>query len=631
MPLQRFQRKPGINVELSPSLNSEGWSSGNLIRWRNGLPQALLGFIAYCSGIVNGVARALHYWSDLTANEWLAVGSNSKLYLVYSGALIDITPSSGFTPGSVSDGGTPFALLIWSLDNFGQDLIAVPSGQGVFTWTPPTPSPASLILSAGTLIGGAVAASLAPWNSISNGGFTITINGQQTVVQGLNFQAATSPTAIANTIQAALGAAATVSVVTEATGDWQFTIQSAFDSDGSLSYATPPPAGIQDISTLIGWTSATASSLTNGNGPPAQNNGALVLDQIQIILAWGCTPIGATSADPMLLRWCSASDYTDWIASVTNTAGSYRIPHGSRIIGGLQVPGMALIWTDIGLWVVTYIGFPLVFSINPIGANCGLIGQKAAEVLGQTVYWMSDHGFFNLTGSGPQQMPCPVWDIVFNNLDDPNQNKCACGTNYHYSEVWWFYPSKSGGSGEIDSYVKVNIQEGEWDYGAATLDSPNIYARTASTDQNAPGPPISVDLNGVLQQADQGYTQGANGPAMPATITSGYGAIAEGDQQMIVKKLLPDFLWEGDNPSLELTALFRAFPGDQPTSVGPFTVTPSTEYITLSSPQTVTIGGVEVTANVFPRGREMALQIANISGWWRLGNLRIDAAPAGKI
>ena len=416
-----------------------------------------------------------------------------------------------------------------------------------------------------------------------------------------------------------------------ADGNWQFTV-SLTGPTATLSYANPPTdLAVTDISTALAWTSTTAALLAPGGPPPAQNQGMLVLDQIQIILAYGCTPVGGGSHDAMLNRWCDQSDYQDWVASTTNQAGSYRIPHGSRIIGAIVVPGMALEWTDIGLWAIQYIGFPLVFSFQQIGQNCGLIAQKAAVVMGQLVYWMSDHGFFIFGGGGPQQVACPLWDIVYKNLDENNRDKIIAGTDYHYSEVWWFYPSLNGATEEIDSYIKLNTESNSWDYGPAATGVPNQFSRTAWTDQNQPGSPVSVDLAGLLQQMDQGFT--ANGqPIVGGFIQTGFTDIANGGGELSVDQFLPDFKWDGPNPEIELSLLFRSYPGDTPTVMGPFTITPTTEYITLRKPKVITMDdGTEFTAYPAVRGREVAVEIITVSGWWRWGNPRMRAAPAGRL
>jgi Protein of unknown function (DUF3383) len=631
-----------VDVEKTPSLNKQGLSASSLVRFRQSLVEALLGWKAICNQAVEGIARAIHFWTDLSSISRFAIGTNTNLYLFPQAStptdpLINITPVSGYTPGSASSGAMTYSLQIWSLDNFGEDLIAVPSGQGIFIWRPEQGNtPAALITTNAVLTGGEVSPNLTPWQAITDGGFSIAIGGTLENYSGLDFSAVAGINDIQSIIQAAVGSPATVGAQVLVDGNWQFTLTS---SNASLSYANAPSGGATDISALLGWTSSTAESLSPGGAPPAHNQGMLVLDQIQIILCYGCTPVGSTGdLDPMLTRWCDQSNYQDWTASTTNQAGSYRLPHGSRIVGGLQVPGMALLWTDVGLWAVQYIGFPLVFSDQSIGQNCGLIAQKAAVVLGQIVYWMSDHGFFVLSGGGPQQIPCSVWDIVYKNLDDANRDKCIAGTDYHYSEVWWFYPSANGNTGEIDSYVKVNIESNSWDYGPATPNTnpvlpgtPNQFSRTAWTDQNQPGTPVNIDLGGLLQQMDQGFT--ANGdPIIGGYVQSGYSTIAEGDQDMSVSQFIPDFMWGSPDSEIELSLLFRSFPSDEPTIIGPFTITSTTEYVSTRTARVITMpDGTEFTGYPNVRAREVAVEISTISGWYRWGNPRLRARPSGKM
>ncbi len=280
--------------------------------------------------------------------------------------------------------------------------------------------------------------------------------------------------------------------------------------------------------------------------------------------------------------------------------------------------------------MVSYIGFPLVFSFTQVGSNCGLIGQKAATVLGGVPFWMSDHGFFTLSGQGPTQLPCPVWDSVYKDLDTANQDKCFAAPNYHFSEAMFYFPSLSGGTGEIDSYVKVNLQEGEWDFGPnGGPGIPNPMSRTAWTDQNQPGDPVSVDLGGLLQQAESGFTMD-NAGIIPASFRTGFQDISDGGQLMCVDRFVPDFKWLGPNPSLSLTIFFREWPGDTPTTMGPFTIKPSTEKITLRLPKQLTTGTTNYTTWAAPRAREVALQLDNTgNGWWRMGACRAHIFPAG--
>src|ERR1700680_2494562 len=137
MPDKRLEWLPGVNVELTPTANNRGWSLSNLIRWRAGRPEKRGGWSRICNTALSGVCRALHWWTDLAQTAWLAAGTNSNLFVESAGILYDITPIAGYSPGAVSSGGVPFALQIWSADNFGQVLLACPSLQPIFSWNPP--------------------------------------------------------------------------------------------------------------------------------------------------------------------------------------------------------------------------------------------------------------------------------------------------------------------------------------------------------------------------------------------------------------------------------------------------------------------------------------------------------------
>ncbi len=492
--------KPGIDLELTGLTNKGGWSNGNGIRWREGMPEKDLGFVAV-SDAMDGTCRCLHFWSDLTGTTRVAAGTTSNLYIAGS-PNIDITPFT-YVPGPVSSGATPFSLRIWSLDNFGQDLIAIPSGLPIYVWVPPD-------------------------------------------------------------------------------------------------------------------TAVPATVITQG---PAKNQGGFIASQQQMIVSYGCSPVGNGPPDPMLVRWCDQGNFKSWIASTSNQAGSYRLPRGNRIVGGFQAPNDGFLWTDFAVWAMAYIGFPLVFSFTEIGDGCGLIGQKAAAMVGSVPYWMSDHGFFRMGSGGVEQIPCTVWDFVFKDLDEMNQDKCIVALDYHYSEVRYFFPSLSGGTGEIDSYVRYNFSSNLWDCGR--------LGRTAWTDFNRPGAPLGVDLASIVMQHDTGND--ANGAPMTGVfIQSGYVDIEDGGAIMLLNRAIPDFLWTNStgSPSLNLSFLFRNYPGDTPTVAGPFTVTPTTEFITLTS-----LLEDGVTSAVGIRAREVAIRISSDGPgvFWRCGTNRTRGVPDGRL
>lgn len=347
-----------------------------------------------------------------------------------------------------------------------------------------------------------------------------------------------------------------------------------------------------------------------GTAPPF-NTGIFVSMPYQILIAYGSTitqDIGV-SQDPLTIKWCDQGNYLDWTPSLTNQAGSYRIPTGSMIVGGLQGPQNALIWTDLDVWAMQYIGFPLVFGFNKIGSSCGLIGQHAATQLGGLVYWMGRSNFFALTGGGAAAIPCPVWDQVYQDLDTDNAYKAVAAANTIFNEIWWFYPSRSGGTGENDAYVKLNVADGSWDIGP--------MGRSAWIDQSVLGNPIGTTSTGIIYRHEDGYD--ADGAPINPVMQTGYWAINNGNDIAFVDWFQPNMrygLINGtQNAQLSITFYSQIYPGGPTRTYGPYPFNASKTFI-----------------NTRIRGRQMAMRIesSDTGSFWRLGLNRYRYAMDGR-
>jgi hypothetical protein len=121
----------------------------------------------------------------------------------------------------------------------------------------------------------------------------------------------------------------------------------------------------------------------------------------QILIAYGSTiteQIGVLQ-DPMLVQWCDSGNFFDWTPSDTNLARNFRIPIGSRIVAGLPVSNQNLIWTDLDLWIMNFIGFPNVYGFNMIGAGAGAAQSHAVQKLRGGVHWMGPSNFYRYAGT----------------------------------------------------------------------------------------------------------------------------------------------------------------------------------------------------------------------------------------
>jgi hypothetical protein len=312
----------------------------------------------------------------------------------------------------------------------------------------------------------------------------------------------------------------------------------------------------------------------------------------------------------LLIRWCDVQNYNQWIAQSTNQAGSYRIPKGSKIVGCLQGPQQGLIWTDLALWAMQYIGQPYIYSFNEIAVGCGLIGRKAAGVFNGVVYWMGQTQFFAFANGQVTPLPCPIWDVIFQQIDTANVNKIRAAVNSRFNEIAWYYPTTTS-NGEVAAYVKYNAQLNQWDYGT--------LGRSAWINETVLGPPIGADPSTLLLFQHE-TSPDANGQAMNSYFQTGYFVINEGDLKIFLDQFWPDAKWGYYNgtqsATLQIYFYVVDYPGQTPTVYGPYSITQATTFF---SPRF--------------RGRLLSVYVgsSDVGSFWRIGQMRYRFIPDGKF
>ena len=340
---------------------------------------------------------------------------------------------------------------------------------------------------------------------------------------------------------------------------------------------------------------------------PTNNKGIFIAMPQRQLVAWGSTFNGII--DPLLIRWSDINNLYNWYATPTTQAGSYRLPKGSKIVQAIQGPQQGLIWTDLGIWAMQYVNLPDVYNFNELGNGCGLIGRKAAGSVNGIVYWMSQSQFFRLAGNGVEPVMCPIWDVIFQDLDTTNADKIRFAANSNFGEITWYYPTKTG-NGEVNAYVKYNIVLNQWDYGT--------LQRTAWINQSVFGPPIGATADGYIYQHET--STNADGKAMNSWFQTGYFTLQDGDVKTFIDQVWPDMKWgyfDGtQSANILLTFYATDYPGVAPIQYGPYTLTHATTYIT---PRI--------------RGRLVSIKIESNDpdSFWRIGNIRYRFQPDGKF
>jgi hypothetical protein len=358
------------------------------------------------------------------------------------------------------------------------------------------------------------------------------------------------------------------------------------------------------------------SSLVGANTTPTIAKKVFLSDRDRHLIAFGCDDeFSIGTQDPLLIRFSDQESLTEWASLPTNTAGSLRISTGSEIITAVKTKQQSVIFTDISVHVMQYIGAPFTFGLNEVSTGTSIMGQNAAVAVNDNVYWMGKESFFVYNGT-VQQIPCPVLEYVFNDFNFNQSGKVFAGHNSEHSEVWWFYPSAN--SDNNDKYVIYNYTQNLWYFG-------NLN-RTAWIARGVFGYPVAASIDGYLYYHEFGINDGSQNPpvGIASYIESNPVDLGEGDQFMFVSRIVPDMTFRNSQgtPSATLTLKAKDFPGSA------FVGTAAQ-----SATRSVSLPVEQYTGELFVRirGRSMAFRIESdqLDTVWRLGAPRIEVRQTG--
>jgi len=360
------------------------------------------------------------------------------------------------------------------------------------------------------------------------------------------------------------------------------------------------------------------SSLSGSASAPSVAKQIMVSDQDRHIIAFGCdSEANPGTQDPLLIRFGSQESLIAWQSLATNTAGELRLSTGSEIVVAVQTKQQILIYTDVSLHGMQFLGPPFTFGLTEISRNVTIASPNAAVAVNDFVFWMGSKEFYVYSGT-VARLPCTVLDYVFSDFNRDQIGKVMAGHNSSYGEVWWFYPSSS--ATENDRYVIYNYQEKVWYFG-------NLN-RTAWVDRGINQYPIAASTDNKLYYHEFGQDDGSTNPAsaISANIESSQIDIGDGDKFTFIRRLIPDVTFRdstNETPRANLVVKTRNFPGVT------FSET-SSDTVSQSASSPIELFTEQVHLRL--RGRSFAFRIeSDVTGvMWRLGTPRLDIRPDGR-
>jgi hypothetical protein len=617
MPLKKLTLKPGVNKENTRYTNENGWYECDKVRFRQGTPEKIGGWVRISASTFLGVCRSLWNWVTLGNLNLIGIGTNLKFYIERGGQYYDVTPIRS----TVTLGLDPF------------------TGNGTTTVTVSATAN-------GTVTGDFVTFS-GSTDTLGPGGTSLFNGEYQVTAAGVNSFTITTSTAVA---AGSYGGAAVVAAYQVNTGS-EFVVPLTGWGAGTWSSGTWGVGGTSNTSLQLWsqknwgedlvfgprgggmyyWDATTGvttrgvdlSTVSGANGVPTKQNLVFVSDINRFVFAMGCNEIGSSVLDPMLIRWSDQESAIDWTPAATNQAGSLRLSDGSEIIAAVQARQEIVVFTDSAVYSLQYLGAPEVWGAQTLGSNISILGPNAAAIGSGVIYWMGVDKFYAYDGR-VQTLPCDLRRHIFSDFNQDQSAQVFAGTNEGFNEVWWFYCS--AGSTSVDRYVVFNYLEKIWYYGT--------MARTAWLDSGLRDYPMAATYLGNLVNHEQGVDDNATGTpvAINAYIESSEFDIEDGQNFGFVWRMLPDVTFQGStaaNPSLNMTLIPMKGAGsgfNVPRSHGGSSSAAVTRSATVPIEQFTNIVYIRV------RGRQLIMKAQSdaLGVAWQLGSPRIDVRMDGR-
>lgn len=643
MPLSKLVFKPGVNRDQTNYASEGGWYETQWVRFRSGFPEKMGGWEPKNFTPYNGAARSLFSWSTTDNNILLSIGTNTKVYVGVGTSIYDITPiRATFTSPATNNcintttGSRVVTINISGYGGITGDFVTISGVVGPIAGIPASEFNAEHQITYIDSTSFSITVTTAATSTLTNQGGTAIIAAFQISV-GYPSTTAGYGWGTSTWGRGTWGSGSTSAVFFPA----RLIFQDKFNNDLIFN--------VRD-SNIYYWaytsafnTRAVLLSAISGAIAVPQQVGKVLFAPSGHLLAFGCTNYDATAPgpnylgpyDPLLIRWANVDadigpEPENWQPTLTNTAGFLRLSVGSRIFAAIRSKQEILVWTDVSLSSLQFLGTSEVFGLQEVSSSTTIFGSNTVIAANNVVYWMGNDKFYTYSGR-VDTLPCTLRQYVFTNINRTEQDLFFAGQNAEFNEVIWFYCTAN--SSEIDRYVVYNYAENIWYFGD--------LERTAWIDTGVIDYPVAAKDGYVYLHElgnNDGQPSGAPPLPIPAYIQSADIDIEDGDKYMLIRRIIPDVNFTNSEisnpvtgativPEVTMTVGVRNFPGAASTTTNAEGQTTAADVVT----STATINQYTNQVFIRARGRQMNFKISSndVGTQWQLGMPRVDARPDG--
>ena len=674
MPLQKILLKPGVNRENTRYTNEGGYYESDNVRFRQGTPEKIGGWVRISSATFLGVCRSLWNWVTFGFQNLIGVGTNLKFYILNGGAYYDITPTQ-----TVRTLTNPFTTN-------GTSTVTVADATGGYI------NNDFVTFTGGTAVGGVLITGEYQLTLVGTTTYTITVVGTPTAATGGGtvyavYQVNTGPAFATPLVGWGSGTWGSGVWGTSASSTDAMRIWNQFNFGEDLLYG-PRGGPLYYWDATIGYQAATVT-MTIAN-PCVVTTTITIPDLTAIVFETsGALPTGLLVGTTYYTRYVSSTTFNLSLTptgALIITSGSQSGTHTISARGVLvsQLNGASSVpLSQIAFLVSDASRFVLCFGTNDIGSTTtnpllirwsdqesavewspSITNQAGSIALShgstivtaiqskQEIVVFTDAALYSLQYLGPPY----VWgsQLLADNTSicGPNSVALAAGIIYwmgvdkfykydgrlqtlncdllryvfndidrsQFEQVYaatnegfsevWWF-YPTNGSTTNDSYIVFNYLENVWYYGT--------MARTAWLDSGLQDYPVAATYNNNLVQHELGVDDVTTGTAVPITafITSSQFDIGDGHNFAFVWRMLPDLTFngstDGTTPSLTMQLLPLQNSGsgfNNPKSVGGDSSS-AEGVVTATQTYPIDLDTYNGQLNIRVRARQMAMKISS--------------------
>ena len=607
--LAKFEFQQGFHRETTAYAEGQRWFDGNYVRFRAGRPENMRGYETRALGVTfDGSARDLITWSDSDSKKRAIFGTPDKLYAHEGDQIYDITPittavtlanvfgtSSGSTRVCCSDASHGRVVGDYVFFTSSAAFNAVSLQDKTF--------PVISVESANVFTISVTGAADATESDTGTATFNYYIpTGNSIAAAGLGYGAARFQATVCASQTRAWNQPASAGSSGIVFGITQWSL----DNWGEDVVANRKGSNIFYFDSDASVLPTRATSVTTS---PIQTNSIIVSPNDRHLVALGTNEYAADATvsgtfNPMLVRWSDQDDRTNWVPSISSTAGEVVLTDGTEIIGAVRSKTAINIWTDNSLWLMEFAGPPFTFRFTQAGTNCGMVGQHGGVDFGGVTYWMGYDNFHRFTGQ-VEDVSCTVRRYIFDDINRDYYDKVFAGINSEFNEIIWLYPS--GTKTECDKYVIYNPIDDYWIYGEmifTTFADKEVFGNTLTTG-------VTVAGNNIYNNEPIDVFTGS-GETITSFVESGDFDIDDGNAIMFMNRIIPDYDLSGGKIKMKFTT--KQYPESTESITKEFDITNTTEKVNFRS-----------------RGRQAKVRVScdSNNASWRWGSIRLGIQGDG--